>query len=187
MKYIRRLIIAAVVIAVLGGILNYAYRKVMRSIYPIRYQAYVEKYSEENGLDPMLVYAVIKCESGFDPGAVSPVGAKGLMQLTDDTFAWVQTKAPVNEKLEVDQLFDPEVNIRYGTLLLSLHISEFGSEDLALAAYHAGRGIVNKWLKDEEYTSDGESLHTVPYADTDTYIKRVEEAKKTYEKLYGKD
>ena len=147
MKFGRRLIPWLLVLALAAGLVGFGYRKVMLAVYPQKYKELVETYSQQNGLDPMLVYAVIKCESGFDP----------------------------------------EINIRYGTLLLSLHKAEFASDELALAAYHAGRGSVNKWLADDTYTDDGTSLHTVPYADTDAYIEKVMKTKETYTKLYGKD
>lgn len=190
MKFGRRLIPWLLTLALAAGLVSIGYRKVMEAVYPQKYAELVERYSRQNQLDPMLVYAVIKCESGFDPDAVSSADAKGLMQLTDDTFAWVQTKDkerdPDEEALPPDRLFDPETNIRYGTLLLSLHKAEFASDRLVLAAYHAGRGIVNKWLTDESYTDDGEDLHTVPYAETNAYIDKVIKTKAIYEKLYGK-
>lgn len=187
MKYIRKLVPWLIVLAVAVGLVGFGYNRVMRAVYPQKYKELVEEYSRQNGLDPMLVYAVIKCESGYDTNATSSKDAKGLMQLTDDTFAWVQTKAEPNEELPAQRLYEPEINIKFGTLLLSLHKAEFASDELALAAYHAGRGSVNKWLSDDAYTDDGESLHTVPYADTNAYIEKVMKTKAAYEKLYGKD
>lgn len=189
MRFGRKLIPWLLVLALAAGLVSIGYRKVMEAVYPREYKELVESYSRENQLDPMLVYAVIKCESGFDPDAVSSADAKGLMQLTDETFEWVQTKDKDRDKEELppSRLFDPETNIKYGTLLLSLHKAEFASDELALAAYHAGRGIVNKWLSDESYTDDGENLHTVPYAETNAYIDKVVKTKAIYEKLYGKE
>ncbi|MBR6314829.1 MAG: transglycosylase SLT domain-containing protein, partial [Clostridia bacterium] len=63
----------------LGGC--FAVRGVLQSLYPQRYDDFVETYTAEHGLEKSFVYAVIKCESGFDPQAVSPVGARGLMQI----------------------------------------------------------------------------------------------------------
>lgn len=187
MKFGRRLIPWLLVLALAAGLVAFGYNRVMRTVYPQKYKELVEKYSEENGLDPMLVYAVIKCESGYNPDAVSKADAKGLMQLTDETFEWVQTKAKEKEDLPPERLFDPETNIRYGTLLLKLHKAEFKSDELALAAYHAGRGIVNKWRANESYTDDGENLHTIPYRETEAYIDKVIKTKEAYTKLYGKE
>ena len=79
---------------------------VMKQLYPIQYQEYVEKHAAEQQLDPDLVYAVIKCESGFRPDAASDKDAKGLMQLTDDTFDWLKSKT--KETLDSSALFDPK-------------------------------------------------------------------------------
>lgn len=152
---------------------------VMKQLYPMKYEEYVEQYAKAQNLETELVYAVIKCESGFDPNAVSSVEAKGLMQLTDDTFDWLQTKT--KEELDPNALFDPETNIRYGTLLLRLHLDEFEELSLALAAYHAGRGRVNQWL-DEAQTSGGDEI--IQYEDTQGYVSKVTETKKVYETLY---
>lgn len=186
MRFSHKIIAAVIVLILIALSAYFAYGKVIRMIYPIEYSELVEKYSEQRGLDPMFVYAVIKCESGFDKDAISVADAKGLMQLTDDTFAWVQTKDPDSESLTPDKLYDPETNIKYGTLLISLHITEFGNTELALAAYHAGRGIVNRWLEDEAYSGDGRTLDSVPYKETQAYITKVLKTKDIYEKLYGK-
>ena len=63
--------------------------------------------------------------------------------------------------------------MRYGCTNLSLLLREFGGEDTALAAYHAGRGSVNRWLGDSRYSDDGDRLSTIPYRDTDAYVKKV--------------
>lgn len=152
---------------------------VMKQLYPLKYEEYVQQYAKLQGLEPELVYAVMKCESGFDPNAVSSVDAKGLMQLTDDTFDWLQTKT--KEKLDHNALFDPETNIRYGTMLLRLHLDEFQDLSLALAAYHAGRGRVNQWIDEAENTGSDDIIR---YKDTKGYVSKVAEAKKVYETLY---
>ncbi|MBQ2676317.1 MAG: lytic transglycosylase domain-containing protein [Clostridia bacterium] len=157
----------------------------MRFIYPIDYTDYVEEFSSKNNLDEYLVYSVIKCESSFKPEAVSSIGAKGLMQMTPDTFDWVRTKYKDDDELTSDDLFNPKVSIEYGTYLLKMHIEEFGSEKTALAAYHAGRTAVKDWLSNPEYSSDGKNLDKIPYEDTSDYVNRVLNTKETYIKIYG--
>ncbi|MEG2204752.1 MAG: lytic transglycosylase domain-containing protein, partial [Oscillospiraceae bacterium] len=106
----------------------------VRIAYPIRYREQVERTSAENGLDPALIFAVIRSESGFRTRAVSPIGARGLMQITEETFEWAKWR--MGDKTTVyDDLFEPEVNIRYGGYILSLLLGEFVSTDTALAAY----------------------------------------------------
>ena len=127
--------------------------------------------------------AVIKCESGFDPEAVSPVGARGLMQLMPETFGWLQSKT--GETLADDDLFDPSVNVRYGCYLLHILLSEFSDErDVAVAAYHAGIGNVSKWLQDERYSRNGKELRRIPFDSTAAYVKRVKKAQRIYAALY---
>lgn len=154
---------------------------IIKKIYPQKYAEFVEKYSIQYGVDANLIYSVIKCESGFNPDANSNKEAKGLMQMRDDTFAWVQTKDP-EATPETADIFDPETNIKYGTLLLSLHLKEFGDTQIALAAYHAGRSKVNTWL--DKYSSDGKTLDKIPYKDTAHYINKVKNTKEVYDKTY---
>ena len=87
--------------------------------YPTSYEEYVLKYSREYGVEPELVYAVIKTESSFDENAVSNVGARGLMQLMEDAYSWVKYRLGDESEYNFDVMFDPETNIKYGTYYLS--------------------------------------------------------------------
>lgn len=185
MKLIKRIVLTVIVLAAAIYLLSFAIDRAMTGLYPHKYAGLVEKYSSEYGVDEDLVYAVIKCESGFDPDAVSDADAKGLMQLTDDTFEWVQTKLH-ESGYTAEDLFDPETAVKYGTKLLSLHLAEFKDERLALAAYHAGRSAVTGWLADDKYT-DSTGLHTIPYKETNVYVERVLNTKNIYEKIYRED
>lgn len=156
----------------------------MKLAYPEKYTAYVQEYAAQSSLDPYLLYAVIRTESGFNPRAVSNIGALGLMQLTPDTFLWAQTKTAENESLSRQALYDPETNIRYGAVVLSTLIRDFGREDTAIAAYHAGRTQVKNWLSDTRYSHDGRSLYYIPFDDTRAYVQRVLNTRKIYRQLY---
>ena len=159
--------------------------RVQSALYPREYSQYVEKYSGEYGVDPMLVYAVIYNESRFRPDAVSNVGARGLMQMMEDAFDWTKYRLEPDASTVYDDMFDPETNIRYGTYMLSLLLEEFGTVDNALCAYHAGWGSVKKWLSDPEYSSDGVHVENIPFADTRTYVERVNETLEIYRRLYS--
>lgn len=185
MKIFKRALLTVIITAAVIYLMSLAVDTVMKSFYPHKYSEFVEKYCEEYGVDQELVYAVIKCESGFAPNATSSADAKGLMQLTDVTFEWVQTKTGETGYTAQD-LYDPEIAIKYGTKLLSLHLDEFGNETAALAAYHAGRSAVGGWLEDADY-SNGDILHTIPYEETATYVERVLNTKEIYENIYGED
>ena len=184
-KKIIKLFVFLLIIGLLVVIIKTGYQKVTDFLYPMEYSEYVDKYSDEYGVDKAIIYAVINSESSFESDAVSNAGAIGLMQITPETFEWLQTKTPEDENLDPEALYDPETAIKYGTLLLSLHIEEFGDTEPALAAYHAGRGSVNSWLNNDDYSSDGETLSFIPYDDTRKYVERVERNIEIYRDLYN--
>ena len=153
----------------------------LRKTHPQKYAESVEKYAAEYDVPESVVYAVIKTESGFTPDAVSLKGAIGLMQITPDTFDWLCSKT--GDEANALLLYEPDTNIRYGTYFLSLLYSEFGVWDTAFAAYNAGRGRVNEWLKSPAYNSNGK-LVNIPYPETAAYVQKVDKAMLVYKKLY---
>lgn len=177
------LIAAAVIIFVIFNVKK-ADNLFQRQIYPQKYSEYVSAYSKEYNVDEAFVYAIIKCESNFTPDAVSSIGARGLMQLTEDTFDWVKFKLSDDDSINYDMMFDPEVNIKYGVFLISMLTNEFKNETNTLCAYHAGRGITNKWLINAEYSSDGVIVDNIPYADTSSYVLKVLKTFDIYKTIY---
>ncbi len=153
-------------------------------IYPEKYRSYVEEFSGLYNMDSRLIFAVIKTESNFDPNAVSDVGARGLMQLMEDAYEWVKYRMGDDREITYDHMYEPEYNIQYGTYLLMLLYSEYGDEETALAAYHSGRGNVNKWLEDSALSSDGKTLDDIPSAATKHYVGKVMRAYDAYSNLY---
>lgn len=156
----------------------------LKAEYPRRYSQYVEEYAAAYQVEPALVYAVIKNESGFNERAVSNIGAMGLMQMTPETFEWVQGKEGNSAVLDSGSLYAPDINIHYGTYFLSLLLAEFGSQDTALAAYHAGRSNVKKWLADPSDSRDGRTLYHIPFGNTRVYVRKVGQAAQIYRELY---
>lgn len=152
-----------------------------RVLYPKSYSEIVEREAAEFDLDPDLVYAVIKTESHFRPTAKSHAGAMGLMQLTPETFEWIAGLYPPESDGDV---LDPAVNIHCGCALLRLLLEQFDSVEVALCAYNAGMGNVSAWLEGGEYSNDGETLHTIPYPETDHYLKKVKKAMARYKEIY---
>lgn len=155
-------------------------------IYPYKYAEYVEKYSDEYNLDPLLVLSVIKAESKFKQDSTSSKGAKGLMQIMDSTGQWISTHVEINYFLP-HMLYDPKTNIEMGCWYLNNLIEQFGDVDTALAAYNAGSGNVSEWLEDSEYSKDGETLYNIPFAETKKYVDRIKVNYKMYKYLYGED
>lgn len=154
---------------------------IARMLHPTHYADLVNKCSQEFGVPRSVIFAVIKTESSFRPDAVSHAGAKGLMQLTPDTFDWLQTKT--GESYSVEDLHEPAVNIRYGTMLLAMLYNEFGRWDTAYAAYNAGLNRVRIWLADPDISNEGE-LTAIPYPETDNFVKKVAKAAAEYRRLY---
>ncbi len=152
-------------------------------LYPLEYGDLIEKYSSENGLLPEFVCGVIYTESRFRKDAVSTADARGLMQITEDTFEWAAWRMGDEQSSYLD-IFDPETNIRYGCYILRLLLDEFEYQDVALAAYNAGWGNVKNWLADSQYSENGVDLHTIPFKDTENYIPNVEKATQRYKALY---
>lgn len=156
---------------------------VERVMFPRTYREIVEEQAEVFDLPESLVYAVIKAESNFDTEAVSSVGAIGLMQMMPNTFTWMQEI--LHETYEEKALYEPEVSVRFGCALLRLLLNEYGDLTAALSAYNAGMGNVTSWLSDTAYSTDGETLSTIPFSETRMYVKKVLRYKANYEKIYG--
>ena len=179
---IKKFITLILVLSVSCPIIYFGSLSLLKTLYPLKYEDYVEVYAKENNLSPSFVYAVIHCESGFDNEAVSNVGATGLMQIMPDTFNWISAK--LGEKANYSQATDPETSIKYGCYYYGYLSGRYGRVQEILAAYHAGLGNVDKWLKDSRYSSDGETLHTIPFPTTNKYVKKVMLTENIYQKLY---
>ena len=166
-KFIIPIVLAVLVVigcfAVHAGVRHF-YRK----NYPVNYRETVLKYAAEYDMDPAFILAVMKTESDFDPNAVSEADARGLMQVAETTFDWIKNKLGDGETTFGD-MFTPETNIRYGVFFLHYLYREFGSLELAAAAYHAGRGAVNGILiKSAEALETTHSVNTVVLDKTGT-------------------
>ncbi len=181
---LEALLLAALAVGAVFA-LRAGYRHYMCTAYPVKYSEYVEQYAEQYDFPPSLVYGVIRTESEFNPDIVSSKDAKGLMQITDDTFEWAQSKTPEDEDLPAEQLFDPQTNIHYGVLIMRLLSQQFEETDTMLAAYNAGMGNVSRWLEDSAYSLDGKSLYHMEYQETLEYVERVRKAQRMYQTLYG--
>lgn len=153
----------------------------LKAFYPIKYSNYVKNAAENYNLEEALIYSVIKTESNFNPDADSNAGAKGIMQIMPKSFEWMQKLR--KENLNESELYNPETNIDYGCYLLRYFLDFYRDERCAVAAYNAGF-VVSGWLSNEEYSSDGKTLDSIPYNETSNYVEKVEKAKEMYIKLY---
>ncbi len=151
--------------------------------YPLEYTETISEEAQKAGLDPYLVAAVINTESGFDPDAVSPVGAIGLMQIMPETGEWIAGKLGYDD-FSTDMLYDESTNIQFGCWYLSFLDERFsGDIPLITAAYNAGHNRVAEWLSDETI-SDGEALISIPFEETEQYVKKVTRAIEKYLEYY---
>lgn len=151
--------------------------------YPYPYKQIVEKYSSSYGVDPLLVIAVIREESHFKPKSNSHKGAVGLMQLMPETAKDIA--AWLNENYEDVNLNKPEDNIRYGTWYLSSLNKQFSENTtLVLAAYNAGGGRVNSWLKTSPQDFDEYLIEDIPFRETREYVIKVLNSYEKYAELY---
>lgn len=150
--------------------------------YPLYYADLIDEYAGKNGLEPELVAAVIYCESSFDENAVSRAGAVGLMQLMPDTFDWLSRL--MEDDFIGGEIDDIETNISCGCYYLGWMQRKFGSQQAAIAGYNAGHGITAKWLADTQYSTDGMTLDSIPYSETQKYVEKVMKTKEIYKSLY---
>ena len=183
--FIVIIFVVIVIVAIIAGIdaakqLEYEHKLAM---HPKKYSEYVEKYAAEYEIDEDIIYAVIKTESDFDSNAVSGVGARGLMQIMGETFDWIKFRLD-DEETVYDDMFDPEMNIRYGAYLVDYLLEKFGDKDTAIAAYHAGAGCVDGWLEDKANSADGKRLDNIPSNTTAHYVNKINSALTNYKELY---
>ena len=142
------IVLAAVLLALF--VFNYydtAKQQLLELSYPRDYSRYVERAAEEYELEPSLIYAVIRTESGFNPEAESGAGACGIMQVMPSSFEWLQQIRDCEGRYTEEDLFNPEICIDYGSYLLRYFLDFYGTETSAVAAYNAGF-VVSDWVAD---------------------------------------
>ena len=139
------------------------------------YAAIIRDEAVTHGLDPALVAAVIRVESNFRPDAVSRRGARGLMQVMPATAGYILERSGRQELNDLEErLLNPRFNIELGTWYLAYLIDYYdGDITISLAAYNAGLGKVDRWLKDSTWDGTLDNSHQIPYAETKNYVQRV--------------
>lgn len=156
----------------------------MQAMFPMKHLGLIEDASGEYGVPTSLIAAMIETESGFREAVVSEKGAYGLMQVTEPTALWIaETTGWINNLPE--DLKDPAVNIQYGTWYMRFLLNKYGHEDLALIAYNAGPGRVDRWLSEGTITRD--DLSGIPYEETAQYHIRVKRNREIYRWMYRLD
>ena len=142
--------------------------------YPLEYEHIVTAHARNYELDPALLAAVIYRESKFDPNARSSAGAIGLMQLLPETAKGIALHTG-GSRFTVDDLYDPEINVRYGAFYLRRLLRKYDDEELALAAYNAGQRNVDEWIADGG---------RIAFDETRAYVEEVLELRVLYRRAY---
>jgi soluble lytic murein transglycosylase len=155
-----------------------------RLAYPLAWWDTVLRWSSAYGVDPYLVLAVMREESGFSPTAVSTSDARGLMQLLPSTARWLAEEMMGIPYREAD-LFNPEANIRLGTWYLAYLLRQFGGDTArAVAAYNGGQGNLRRWTAGG-VASPGDLPALLRFSETREYLAKVLNSWLIYRWLYG--
>lgn len=181
----KKLLLTIILIGILVIILLYSFKpQIMQKLYPIRYEEQVKKNAQETGIDELLIYSIIKAESGFEATVKSASGAVGLMQVMYPTAEEIAEKLGI-EDLTEEQLYEVETNIMLGTKYFSMLLDAYDNKlNLAIIAYNAGMGNVNTWLEEGIINEQGTDIENIPFAETKVYVKKILQNYEIYKEIY---
>lgn len=179
---LTRLLVPVLVLAVAGVGFLYLEEATpswySRLRYPLEYEHILRGHARNYELDPALLAAVVYEESRFDADARSSEGAIGLMQLLPDTARGIAVHTG-GSRFRPRDLYDPEINVRYGSFYLRRLLAKYdGDVRLALAAYNAGQRNVDEWL-----AKDGR----IAFPETRGYVEKVLETRAVYARAYANE
>jgi soluble lytic murein transglycosylase len=147
---------------------------------PLRHEDIIRQQAAEKEVDAALIAAVIYSESKFSD-QTSSAGARGLMQITPEAATEIEHLSG-GTSFKIDDLSDPEINIRYGTFFLRELLDRFdGDEAAALAAYNAGPANAEKW------GGSGLSVDEIPFPETRAYVEEVLAKRDEYRAKYSQE
>lgn len=153
-----------------------------QALYPFPFMQTIETWSADRKINPMLVTALIRQESRFEPKIQSVVGATGLMQVMPETATYIAEQT----KTKRYKLNDVDDNIKLGTWYLGYtHKEHSGNSMLAVASYNAGPGAVSEWVSKSKTTDADEFVETIPFPETQGYVKSVFGNYWNYMRLYN--
>src|SRR5215203_1156804 len=178
-------IVALVTALVLAGVgpLGEAVREITL---PLRHDDVIRQQAAQKDLDPALIAAVIYEESRFRD-QTSHAGARGLMQITPDTADFIARHSG-GYRFKQSDLATPQINIAYGSYYLRYLIDRYsGSETLAVAAYNAGLGNVDRWVAKAGGASEFKSAEHIPFPETRAYVGNVMDRRGEYRDNYADD
>lgn len=181
----KKLVKTIIILGVAITILLYAFKpQILKKIYPIKYKEYVEEAAKANEVDKLLIYSIIKAESGFKENVKSSSGAIGLMQIMLPTAQEIAKKIDI-QNLTEEQLYEPKMNIIIGTKYFATLLETYDNNiNLAIIAYNAGMGNVNKWIANGIINEDGTDVDNIPFEETKMYVKKILQNYEIYKEIY---
>jgi soluble lytic murein transglycosylase len=154
-----------------------------RILFPQPYWPDIKQSAAANGLDPYMVAALIRQESEFNPNAVSPKDAYGLMQLLPSVGKQMAKQEDMG-RFRTEELVDPATNIRLGTRYLKQTLDKFGDKpEYAFAAYNAGDNRVLDWQAIGHYRDMDEFVESIPFTETREYVQAIIRNEQIYREL----
>jgi soluble lytic murein transglycosylase len=186
----RRLTVLAVAVvlgAALAALISGLGPDVARELtLPLRHDDIIRQQARQKNLDPALIAAVIYEESRFRD-QTSHAGARGLMQITPETADAI-AKHSGGVRFKQEDLADPQINISYGAYYLRLLIDHYGgNQTLAIAAYNAGSGNVDRWVAAAGGAEQFSTAEHIPFPETRAYVENVMQRRKDYRHSYAKE
>jgi soluble lytic murein transglycosylase len=158
--------------------------QVLKIIFPLDYWPLIKSHSDQRGLDPYLMAALVAQESTFTADIRSSANAYGLMQLIPATGRRYAAKVGLRP-FSVATLKKPEANVLLGMTYFKELIDRFGGAHLALASYNAGEHRVARWLMERPDLPEDEFIDDIPFPETQAYVKRIIGTAEDYRRLYG--
>ena len=181
-------IVAAILVLSIG--FGFAFDGIATAIeknrYPLseRYADDIRAVASEYGVPEVIIWATVRTESRFTSNLEGDDGGIGLMQLTPEEFAMIQTdilRVPPEDK---GFLYDPQKNLQCGTAYLSYLYQRYGVWETVFAAFDAGTASVDAWLANPEYVTELGTLKNIPDKQTARFVRDVMKARELYIKLY---
>jgi soluble lytic murein transglycosylase len=181
-RVVALLISAAALVGVIGTLMPTVDKAVKEVTLPLRHDDIIRQQAADKDLDPSLIAAVIYAESRFRD-ATSHAGARGLMQITPDTARDIARRSG-GVAFEEKDLAEPQINISYGSYYLRWLLDRYGENvTLAVAAYNAGTGNVDRWIARDP----GLTVRQIPFPETRAYVRKVLDARASYRDEYARE
>lgn len=160
-------------------------RALLLLLHPTPYAELVQREATQRGVDPLLLYALLRQESAFDPQATSWVGARGLAQVMPETGAGLAQALGVSP-FSADDLYRPSISVRFGAAYLAQQLATLdGNVQAALSAYNGGLGNTYRWAQQSPLNDPDLFVEQIDFPETRSYVRRVYGFYGAYRRLYS--